>query len=209
VGRVVTTAFFLALIVGASAHASSSRPQTGVVARQHCVDRFNWMNYRGSFGFQPNISVPAKAEARPCRIEIAYRLLRSDPDYRVYLGTYFPCSLNRFDAYVCAEHALGAPGRPPRAGYNARYFIRSGSIRLDHPPRRPVTTEKPGWVRRYPVDHGFIVPFDRAGRLREGLTLRGRSGGCGNVRGYPADIQAPLVWRRPLLFRPPATRPRR
>jgi len=171
--RTLLFAAFLALCSGLAAKASSNGTRTDSVALQHCVDRFDWMRYGGWFGDPAHVTVPAKVVARPCRIEIAYRLRRADKAYRDYLGLFFPCRVNRFGAYVCAEHAAGLPGRPARKGYNARYFIRTGSIRLDRPPRRPVATPKPRWVRRYPVDHAFIVPFDRAGRLREGLTLRG------------------------------------
>ncbi len=120
-------------------------------------------------------AVPAKVQARPCRIEIAYRVERSDPAYKHYLGTYFPCTVNRFGAFRCPEHAYGVPDDPPRTGFNARFFPRTGRIRLHHPPVIPVATPKPDWVRLYPVQAGFIVPFDRQGRLRPGLTLRGRA----------------------------------
>jgi len=100
---------------------------------------------------------------------------RSDPAYKHYLGTYFPCTVNRFGAFRCPEHAYGVPDDPPRTGFNARFFPRTGRIRLHHPPVIPVATPKPDWVRLYPVQAGFIVPFDRQGRLRPGLTLRGRA----------------------------------
>ena len=142
------------------------------------------MHFAGWFGAYPNASVPAKVGSQPCRIEIAYRFRRSDPAYPHYLGTYFPCSLNRFGAYVCASHAFGLPDDPPRPGYNARYSSRSGSLRLDRPPQRVDATPRPDWVSRYPVDHGFIAPFDDRGRLRRGLTLRpDRRAWCQTFRG--------------------------
>ena len=88
------------------------------------------------------------------------------------LSIYFPCSLNRFGAYVCPEHAVGLPGGPPRTGHNGRYFAKDGKIRLNRPPARPIAVPKPAWVRRYPVMQGFIDPFDRDGKLRPGLRLR-------------------------------------
>lgn len=141
---------------------------------QACVDRWNWMNYRGHFA---RGVVPAKVQARPCRIEIAYALRKSDPGYRRYLRTiYFPCTVNRFGAFICPEHAWGTPKDPPRTGHNARFFPRTGQIQLDHPPARRLSTPRPEWVRRYPVLSGFIVPFDRRGRLRSGLRLTGHRG---------------------------------
>jgi hypothetical protein len=113
-------------------------------------------------------------KTKPCRVEIDYRFSRSDPLYKEYLGTYFPCALNRFGAYVCAEHAVGLPRDPPRTGQNARYFFKNGTIRLNRPPTGPVPLTKPDWVRRYQVTQGFIEPFDQRGRLRAGLRLRGR-----------------------------------
>jgi hypothetical protein len=131
------------------------------------------MGYGGSFGRPEMVSLPAKVDANPCRVEIAYRLPRSDPAARAALGFFFPCRLNRFGAYVCASHADGAWDDPPRRGYNARFWIRRGILRLDRPPARRPVVRKLEWVRRYPVDHGYIVPFDGRGRLREGLELRG------------------------------------
>jgi hypothetical protein len=110
-------------------------------------------------------------KAKPCRIEIDYRLSRSDPFYVSYLGTYFPCALNRYLAYVCASHAYGLRNDRPRRGQNARYFARNGAIRLNRPPSRPVSVSKPDWVRHYPVTKGFIEPFDKNGKLRSGLFL--------------------------------------
>lgn len=165
----------LALALGI-AGASRAVPSVSPALLQPCVDRWNWMHLEDRFVNDRLESVPAKVQARPCRVEVAYRFRHSDPAYRDYLGTYFPCSLNRFGAYVCASHALGSPGDPPRRGFNARYWKRSGRLRLDRPPAGPVATPKPDWVRRYPIEQGFIVPFDSRGRLRAGLTLNGNTG---------------------------------
>jgi hypothetical protein len=176
----------IAVVFGSSLQASSGPESVSAALLQACVDRWNWMHFRGRFVPEDHISVPAKVKARPCRVEVAYRLQRSDRLYREYLGFFFPCSVNGFGAFVCASHAVGLPGDPPRRGYNARYFRRSGRLRLSNPPARPVATEKPDWVRRYPVDQGFIVPFDRRGQLRAGLTLRGSIGaGCTTFTNIP------------------------
>lgn len=173
------TALALALWCGASAlgaretsHESALGAGSSAVDLQMCVTRWNWMHFQGWFGLEGNASVPATVRAEPCRVAIDYRLRPSDPAYNDYLGTFFPCSVNRFGAYVCASHALGIPGDPARTGQNADYFIRRGRLQLRRPPARPVVTKKPDWVRRYRVDHSFIVPYDRRGRLRAGLTLR-------------------------------------
>jgi hypothetical protein len=140
-----------------------------------CVERWNWMNYRHWFGYSV---APARVQAAPCRVEIAYALPRTDRLHRLYLrSTYFPCLVNRFGAFVCPEHAAGRPNGPRRFGHNARFFPRNGRIELDTPPARAVTVRKPDWVRRYPVVAGFIVPFDSRGRLRSGLVLRRRPDG--------------------------------
>jgi hypothetical protein len=55
-----------------------------------------------------------------------------------------------------------------------------------------VAPPKPEWVRRYPVDHGFIVPFDRRGRLRRGLTVAAsRPLPCSTV---PSHRRWPYLW---------------
>lgn len=158
-------------VLGTASAPGSATSTSDAQAIQACADRWNWMNYRGHFAREV---VPAKVQARPCRIEVPYRLERADPAYKHYLGTYFPCKVNRFGAFVCPGHAYGLPDDPPRTGFNARFFPRTGQIRLYHPPAAALVTPKPDWVRLYPVDAGFIVPFDRKGRLRPGLRLRGR-----------------------------------
>jgi hypothetical protein len=136
-----------ALVVAVSARPASARP----AALQACVDRWNWMHYGGWFVPSAEVpSEPARVRAHPCRIEIAYRLPRSDPSFRYLLGSYFPCRLNRFGAYVCASHAWDTAGRRPLHHLNARFFPkRNGRIVLDQPPERRLATPKPEWVRRY------------------------------------------------------------
>jgi hypothetical protein len=158
-------------VLGTASARGSATLASDIRAIQACADRWNWMNYRAQFAYEV---VPAKVQAKPCRIEIAYRLKRRDPGYKHYLGTYFPCTVNRHGAFRCPEHAVGRPDDPPRTGFNARFSPLTGRIRLYHPPSAPIATSRPDWVRSYPVEAGFIVPFDRQGRLRPGLTLRGR-----------------------------------
>jgi hypothetical protein len=165
----VVLAVLSATAVAARGATGLSRPQ----ALQQCVDRWNWMNYRGGFSPERNV-VPVKVQAHPCRIEIAYRFKKSDPAYKHYLSTYFPCHVNRFGAFVCPEHAYGIPDGPPRTGFNARWNPRVGVMRLSNPPAHRIPAAKPAWIRQYPVELGFIVPFDRDGRLRSGLSLVGR-----------------------------------
>jgi hypothetical protein len=130
--------------------------------------------------------MPATVRADPCRVEIDYRLPRTDRNYSDYLGMYFPCSVNRFGAYVCASHAFGLPGDPPRTKQNARYVAATGTIRLDRPPSHPVSVREPACVRRYRVIDGFIQPFDSEGKLRAGLTLgRSVSLACETFAGHP------------------------
>lgn len=148
--------------------------------RQGCVVRWNWLHYDHAFVVSPNRTAPVTVKTNPCRIEIDYRLSRSDPLYKSYLGMYFRCTLNQFQAYVCDGHARGLPNERPRRGQNARYFFRTGRIRLNRPPAKPVLSAKPRWVSRYPVTEGLIEPFDNSGKLRPGLSFVGRlpSPGC-------------------------------
>jgi hypothetical protein len=160
---------------GAASLARSESSTFKAQELQVCAERWNWMNYRGHFA---RGVVPAKVQARPCRVEIAYGLRKSDSLYRLYLRTiYFPCTVNQFGAFECPEHAYGTPTDPTRTGRNARYHPLTGQIKLNHPPAQPVATPKPDWVRRYPVAAGFIVPFNRHGHLRSGLKLKGRRSG--------------------------------
>jgi hypothetical protein len=127
----------LAASLGASAARSGSPPSAA--AQQSCVDRWNWMHYGGWFVASAEVRrVPARVRANPCRIEIAYLLAASGGHTLV---PYFPCSVNRFGAYVCAAHAYG---RLRLSGTNARFFPkRNGWMRLDHPPTHRPLTAKP------------------------------------------------------------------
>ncbi len=167
----VTIAILLTLALaacGSERGAQSSAEPSADAVRQACVERWNWMHYVGDFVELPNRSVPVTVRINPCRIEIDYRL----PDAPHIKSLYFPCGLNQFQAYVCTEHALGLPAGPPRTGQNGRYFSATGRIHLDRAPQHPVTAPRPAWIKRYPVTHGFIEPFDSHGQLRLGLTWR-------------------------------------
>ncbi len=132
-------------------------------------------------------AVPAKVQARPCRIEIAYRVERSDPAYKHYLGTYFPCTVNRFGAFRCPEHAYGVPDDPPRTGFNARFFPRTGRIRLHHPPVIPVATPKPSIVRAGSApDSHFADAQARARHARRSRASTSAQGSTGAERGSTA-----------------------
>jgi hypothetical protein len=164
------------VLIAAGCSSSDHAPPSPAALRQACVERWDWLHYDHAFVPSPGQTAPVTVRIEPCRIEIDYRFSRSDPAYKHYLGTYFPCALNRFGAYVCTEHALGLPDAPPRTGQNARYFSNDGTIRLHRPPTHPISVAKPDWVRRYPVTEGFIEPFDENGKLRTGLKLRGPVG---------------------------------
>jgi hypothetical protein len=188
--RAAALSLLLLIAAGcAGAHEAASSP---AALLQACVERWNRLHYDHAFVLPPQRSVPARVRAKPCRIEIDYRLSRSDSLYKSYLGMYFPCALNRFQAYVCAEHADGRPGARPRRNQNARYFARDGTIRLNRPPARAVSVPKPDWVRRYPVTAGFIEPFDRNGKLRAGLRF-------GRTLRSPACATFPRIDRTTLI----------
>jgi hypothetical protein len=182
--RRVAALSFIVLVAGGCG--SSTHRATPAMLRQACVVRWNWLHYGHEFvpSPAPNATAPVVVRVKPCRIEVDYRLSRSDPNYKSYLGMYFGCVLNRFQAYVCDSHAIGLPGDPPRKGQNGRYFVKDGTIRLNRPPVRPIAVSKPGWAKRYPIKEGFIEPFDQHGALRPGLALRGRvpAPGCATFR---------------------------
>jgi hypothetical protein len=164
----------LALLAIVVALAGCSRTERNALstsqALQQCVDRWNWMHYHGAFS-PTGAVVPARVATHPCRIKVAYRFEKSNPAYKHYLSTYFPCRLNRYGAFVCALHASGPVNGPPLRGLNASWDPGLGVMRLYDPPAHSVPAAKPEWVRRYPVQDGFIVPFTRSGRLRRGLAL--------------------------------------
>ena len=137
---VIPLLLLLIAVSCASTHRAAPSP---AALRQACVERWNWLHYDHAFVPPPNRSAPVTVKTRPCRIEIDYRLSRYDPLYKTYLGMYFPCVLNRFLAYVCAEHATGLPGARPRRGQNGRYFAPTGRIQLRRPPTEPVSVPKP------------------------------------------------------------------
>jgi len=166
---VLGAAAVLALVLsGCSGGASEVRAASSEnQQRQACVDRWNWMNYEGHFSKLD--VVPAKVDTHPCRIGVAYIPDRS----YAYNRRGFLCTVNAFGAFRCPEHADWRA--PRRAAFNARFFAhRNGVIRLDRPPGRRAAQVKPEWVRRYPVESAFVVPFDRNGHFRPGLTLTGR-----------------------------------
>ncbi len=193
VARAVVVSLALAVVLTPISSGGGAASAWDAVALQACVIRWNWMHYGGWFVPSGHVrSEPARVRADPCHIDIAYRFRRGSPQNKHYLGLYFPCGLNRFGAYVCASHTYGVPDGRPLRGLNARYFASNGRIVLDHPPGRPVVPVKPEWVRRYPVDHGFIVPFDRRGRLRRGLTVApARPLPCSTA---PDDRRWPYLW---------------
>jgi hypothetical protein len=189
--RLTLLIFVVAVGAGLGASVACSGSSPSAAAQQSCVDRWNWMNYGGWFVGSAEVRwVPARVRANPCRIEIAYLVAAGGGHGLV---PYFPCFVNRFGAFVCAAHAYGAANGLRLSRSNARFFPkRNGWMRLDRPPTQRPVTAKPSWVRRYEVDHGFIVPFDRRGRLRAGLTLSAaKPFQCSTL---PDDRRWPYLW---------------
>jgi hypothetical protein len=143
---------------GAGTSARESAP-----AVQVCVFRWNWTHVTGETGGDASQLAAAMVTNRPCHVDIQYER-----------GSAFQisCKANRFGVFDCSEHGLGPPEVAAFKRHNARYDPRTGVLRLDHPASGVRSPKKPDWLLRYPIDDGFIVPFDDRGQLRPGLALR-------------------------------------
>jgi hypothetical protein len=90
-----------------------------------------------------------------------------DPKFCVYRQSTFVCVINTVGGYECARYADGSP---PLRNKNATTDMR-GVLKLDVPLKGTHATPLLAWQRRYPHIDGFIDPWTRAGKLRQGLTL--------------------------------------
>jgi hypothetical protein len=191
------TLLIIVVAVGAGSSVARSGSSPSAAAQQSCVDRWNWMHYGGWFVGSAEVRwAPTRVRTNPCRIEIAYLVTAGGGRG---LAPYFPCVVNRFGAFVCAAHAYGAANGSRLSRSNATFFPkRNGSMRLDRPPTQHPLTAKPSWVRRYEVDHGFIVPFDRRGPACRPDALGREAPPVLHVAGRPA-VAVPLgLWRHEL-----------
>lgn len=151
----------LVVFVGAGAGCGSGSqavPQTAASspkALQACAVRFNWMHLQRWF----SNGMRARIKAAPCEVDILWS--RSVPN------VYYPCKVNGFGAYDCANDWIES-SLPP-AGLNATYHSATGAVILDHPVA--VSVPKPIWLRSYQVRMARIVPYDAHGQLRSGLTI--------------------------------------
>jgi hypothetical protein len=156
---VLVTLVAAAPVLGAGRVGAAGDGATGSKQRatQACLERWNWMHYSGFFDAKG--SVRAWVRVQPCRVEVA-----------AFATNFFSCSETRFGGIACALHASGTLSSTRLRHYNARLYSQSGRIVLDHSlPDAQVT--KPGWVQRYPVIWGLVIPFDGQGKLRPGLRL--------------------------------------
>jgi hypothetical protein len=88
------------------------------------------------------------------------------------------CVINTMGGYQCSRYADGSP---PLKNKNAT-TDRRGVLTLDVPLGSTHATSPLAWQRRYPHIDGFIDPWTRAGRLRQGLTFV-RAAGPEHYRG--------------------------
>jgi hypothetical protein len=90
----------------------------------------------------------------------------------------FACVINTVGGYECPRYADGSP---PLRNKNATADKR-GVLKLDVPISGTKATPPLAWQRRYPHIDGFIDPWTRAGKLRQGLTFE-QAGGSRHYRG--------------------------
>jgi hypothetical protein len=181
--------------------ASSSRPTAAARAAvaaspaqalRTCVDRWNQGNMIGWGPTLARVSIRQLSASQlaavglqdpalvRCAISLAVYSRRDArtgcPGEAVMPGHPKFC-LDRRSTYVCVIDGLGAyecptnaEGSPPLRNENAT-TDESGALSLDVPLKGTRVTPRLGWQRRYPHIDGFIYPWTRAGRLRQGLTF--------------------------------------
>ena len=170
VGLVALVGLLLACVLAPGAASARQADEQVARAQQACADRWSLMN----FTYQEPGSEVIITGTSPCALNVNYGD-NGNGGFNV-----LPCEVNKFGAWACASHAqmiLEAP-----VAWNAHIENR-GKLALDAPPANPPAVKRPSWVKRYAVRNGYIVPFDRKGRLRSGLKLHGSSSrgiqGCG------------------------------
>jgi hypothetical protein len=100
------------------------------------------------------------------------------PKFCVGRQSTWVCVINAVGGYECP---LRHEGGPPLRNKNATTDER-GVLKLDVPLRGTHATPPLAWQRRYPHVDGFIDPWTRAGKLRQGLTFE-HAGGSRHYRG--------------------------
>jgi hypothetical protein len=105
-------------------------------------------------------------------------VMREHPKSCLYRQSTWVCVINATGGYECS---LRHEGGPPLRNKNATTDER-GVLKLDVPLRGTHETPPLAWQRRYPHIDGFINPWTRAGKLRQGLTFE-QTGGSRHYRG--------------------------
>ncbi len=145
-------------------------------ALRACVDRWNhgdmrsWRSRSVRIAIRPldarerSELVTPDAARRVCTLSLADR-----PGQDEWL-----CRINSAGAYDCP--LVTSDGMPPLEHANGATDAR-GILKLDVSLQGTHATPPLAWQRRYPRVDGFILPWTRAGRLRDGLgfarTFRG------------------------------------
>jgi hypothetical protein len=96
-----------------------------------------------------------------------YAVMPGYPKFCVSMQTTFVCVINTVGGYECPRYADGSP---PLKNKKATADKR-GVLKLDVSLRGTHATLPLARQRRYPHIDGFIEPWTRAGKLRQGLTF--------------------------------------
>src|SRR5437588_9284765 len=162
---------------------------SGPQALRTCVDRWNQGNMRSWGSALGRVSV----RRRRCVVSLVFEVSRNPrtgcsgfaivpgkPGICVDRSHIYDCVLNGLGAYGCPPHE-DLPRRAPMRNENATSDKR-GVLTLDVPLAGTHPTPPLAWQRRYPHIDGFIDPWTRSGKAREGLTFS-RNGRPGHYRG--------------------------
>jgi hypothetical protein len=152
-----------------STKGSSARPApVASQALRTCVDRWNQDNMLGWGSRSVRVAI------RGLNAGERSRLYEPNPGQRI-------CTISLADrpgdnTWICQIDARGgyecplvtSDGMPPLRNQNGT-TDRRGVLKLDVPLKGTHATPPLAWQRRYPHVDGFILPWTRAGRLRNGL----------------------------------------
>jgi hypothetical protein len=127
------------------------------------------ISIRGLYARERSVlSVPNPAQRR-CTLSLAAR-----PGQNSWI-----CSIDAVGGYECP--LVTSDGMPPLRNKNGT-TDRRGVLTLDVPLEGTHVTPPLAWQRRYPHVDGFILPWTRAGTLRQGLSFD-QAGGARHDRG--------------------------
>jgi hypothetical protein len=189
-GRWIASALCFAFglsVLGAGCDAAkravaTNRSASSRQALRVCVDRWNqgnmlrWrsmsvrISIRGLYARERSVLSEPNPAQRRCTLSLAAR-----PGQNTWI-----CIIDDADGYECP--LVTSDGMPPLRNTNGMTDGR-GVLKLDVPLAGTHAAPPLAWQRRYPHVDGFILPWTRAAKLRQGLSFD-RTGEARHYRGH-------------------------